>query len=264
MMARGRLRLAGLGLIGGLLSGMLAGGVAAQDLLCDPTVPLLHDVNHGYRERGDRCEGIYARSPVSGSTISVASFTKGTVSYELTETPLEVTWPPDLDRPVRLRAKPLRPDLFYQMDTHQPATETRFVWPTDFLQTYAIAPQDLAILGWAMVPLGGQEVPVHLPVSIHQGEPVAETDVYHLLVVPGVELSELFVAIDHIDEGGKVDGNALERTALEWGYYPADSGVPIALPDLPEPGVYQVKLIGRRLRDGIERPEHFWFYHPAS
>jgi hypothetical protein len=209
-MARRRLRLGGLGLVGGLLASVLGGGAAAQDTLCDPAVPLREDVNYGYQDRGDRCEGIYANSPVSGSTIGVASFTKGTVSYEFTTIPLEITWPSGLDQPVRLRAKPLRPDLFYQMDTFQPATASSFVWPTDFLLQYQIKPQD-----------------------------------------------------DLLDQGGRPERRVLERTALGFGFYPADSGVPIELPDLAGPGIYKVKLIAKLL-NGIERPEDFWFYHPTD
>ncbi|HSA82057.1 MAG TPA: hypothetical protein VLE23_14670 [Geminicoccaceae bacterium] len=261
-MARRALRRGGLVLVGGLLAGTLGGGAAAQEGLCDPAIPVFEGSDLGYRDRGDRCEGIYDKLEVSGSTISVVSFTEGKARYDPGEAPLEITWPSGLDRPVRLRAKPLRPDVFYQMDTVQPATAGSFVWPTDFLHTYDI--KDVAILGWAMVPLGDQELPVHLPLAIHQGEPAAAGGDYNLVVVPGVELSELSISIDHLDKGGEVDATALERTELEWGYYPADSGVPIPLPDLSEPGIYQVRLIAKRLRDGIERPEQFWFYRPAG
>jgi hypothetical protein len=262
-MARRRLRLGGLGLVGGLLASVLGGGAAAQDTLCDPAVPLREDVNYGYQERGDRCEGIYANSPVSGSTIGVASFTKGTVSYEFTTIPLEITWPSGLDQPVRLRAKPLRPDLFYQMDTFQPATASSFVWPTDFLLQYQIKPQDLAILGWSMVPVGGQDLRVYLPLGIHQGDATPQGGGYNLLAVPGVDLAELFISIDLLDQGGRPERRVLERTALGFGFYPADSGVPIELPDLAGPGIYKVKLIAKLL-NGIERPEDFWFYHPTD
>lgn len=261
-MARRGLQRGALVLVGGLVAGTLGGGAAAQEGLCDPAIPLFEESDLGYRDRGDRCEGIYDKLEVSGSTLSVVSFTEGDVSYDPAEAPLEVTWPLGLDRPVRLRAKPLRPDLFYQMDTVQPATASSFVWPTDFLDTYEI--REVAILGWAMVPLGGLELPVHLPLAIRQGEGTAEGGGYNLLVVPGVELSEIYVSIDHVDQGGKVDDTLLERHALEWGYYPADSGVSIPLPDLAEPGIYLVTLIAERLRDGIERPEQFWFYQPAG
>jgi hypothetical protein len=185
------------------------------------------------------------------------------VSYEFTTIPLEITWPSGLDRPVRLRAKPLRPDLFYQMDTFQPATASSFVWPTDFLLQYQIKPQDLAILGWSMVPVGGQDLKVYLALGIHQGDATAQSGDYNLLAVPGVDLTELFISIDLLDQGGRPERTVLERTALAFGFYPADSGVPITLPDLAGPGIYQVKLIAKLL-DGIERPEDFWFYHPTD
>jgi hypothetical protein len=60
-MTRRRLRLGGFGLVSGLLASVLGGGAAAQDTLCDPAVPLLESVKYGYQERGDRCEGIYAK-----------------------------------------------------------------------------------------------------------------------------------------------------------------------------------------------------------
>jgi hypothetical protein len=150
------------------------------------------------------------------------------------------------------------------MDTVQPATPSSFVWPTDFLIQYQITPQDLAILGWSMVPVGGQDLAVYLPLTIRQGDAAAQGEGYNLLVVPGVDLAELFIMIDLLDQGGNPERTVLERTALGFGFYPADSGVAIALPDLAGPGIYQVKLIAQRLLDGIERPEDFWFYHPAD
>ena len=236
----------------------------AQEDMCDPALPRFMDHQHGYRDWGDRCEGIYAEAPVSGATIGVASFTRGMISYELVYTPLTITWSDELARPVRLQAKPLRPDLFYQMDTVRPPGEGTFEWPATFLSLYQIAPRDLAVLGWVTLTFGEQEHLVHLPLTIRQGEASAEPRNYELLVVPGVELEELFIAIDHVDREGKVLAGVLERTALEYGYYPADSGVPITLPDLAGVGFYHVKLVAKRKRDGIERPEQFWFYHPTG
>lgn len=235
-----------------------------QEEMCDLSLPEFVDHQHAYRNWGDRCEGIYAETPVSGATISVFSFTRGKIDYEMEETPLTISWPNPLERPVRLRAKPLRPDLFYQMDTLRSPDESDFEWPATFLSLYRIAPRDLAVLGWVDWTFGTQDQPVYLPLNIKQGEAGAASRSYELLVVPGVELKELSIAIERVDEHGKLLDGELERTDLGYGFYPPDSGVPITLPDLSEVGFYQVKLWAKRRRDDIERERQFWFYHSGD
>jgi hypothetical protein len=111
---------------------------------------------------------------------------------------------------------------------------------------------------------GARILRVHLPLAIHQGAATAQGKGYNLLAVSGVDLAEFSISIDLLDQGGRPESTVLERTELGFTFYPADSGVPILLPDLAEPGIYQVKLIGKGLHDGLERPAQFWFYHPAG
>jgi putative ABC transport system substrate-binding protein len=52
----------------------------AQQSHCDPALPQLKDTPLGYRERGDRCEGLYIRD-VSSTTLLIGSFTESHQEY---------------------------------------------------------------------------------------------------------------------------------------------------------------------------------------
>ena len=67
-------------LIGALLSACL-GSAHARPGDCDPSLPQVN-TPLGYRDRGDRCEGVYIKE-VSSTTLTVRSFTDGFESYDL-------------------------------------------------------------------------------------------------------------------------------------------------------------------------------------
>ena len=118
---------------------------AADDAHCDPSIPKRDDIPHGYRLRSDRCEGVYAQ-PAS-ATFAVASFMATPAPGPLEDqTPLTVSWRAVSDAAPRLRARSIRPDLFYQMDTQRPKGTATFTWPTDRVLEHIDRDLDLAVL----------------------------------------------------------------------------------------------------------------------
>ncbi len=102
-----------------LLSLACLGPAHAAAADCDPSLTQVKTA-FGYRDRGDRCEGVYIKE-VSSTALTVASFTEVFEPYDLQSSePLHLAW----DRPpgnasVRLRAQSLRRRLYYRMDAVQ-------------------------------------------------------------------------------------------------------------------------------------------------
>jgi hypothetical protein len=51
--------------------------------MCDPQLPSPAGGSNGYRMRGDRCEGIYTKEVAGGAGISLVSFTRSAIKYDL-------------------------------------------------------------------------------------------------------------------------------------------------------------------------------------
>ena len=232
---------------------------AADDAHCDPSIPKRDDIPHGYRLRSDRCEGVYAQ-PAS-ATFAIASFMATPAPGPLEDqTPLTVSWRAVSDAAPRLRARSIRPDLFYQMDTLRPKGTATFTWSTDVLRARGISPADLGVIGWVPLRIGNVEREVLLPVSIGRGPAGGGGARYTLVVVPRAEVREVFVALDRIDHAGQIVAPVRPRAPLRYGYYPRNRGLPIPIGDLTAPGLYYLELTLER-RDGPIETRSVWFLH---
>jgi hypothetical protein len=244
--------------------------------ICDPSKPVASEPWDRYHERGgNRCEGVYGEQPVSGDIIGeIASFTRGPPRYEVKPTPLTLGWPDTVEGPVRLRAVALREDLLYQMDAVQPQGTSSFAWPSDVLVHRKIGPEELGVRGWVVRPLLGRARPLHLPLTVRQGDLAStassEAERYVVVVVPGAALRKLEVALDRVimaDEGAAPPSEASQALDelkpyrdLGRGHYAANSAFPFALPVLSQPGTYRLRLRAER-EDGEPDSESFWFMH---
>src|SRR5687768_9332763 len=92
------------------------GQLLTAQVTCDPALPAIKEGHLGYRDRGDRCEGLYI-NPVSSTTLAVASFTEHFENFDNTGNTLLIEWdkPPAGDE-IHLRAQGIRPRLYYRMD----------------------------------------------------------------------------------------------------------------------------------------------------
>ena len=72
--------------------------------VCDTSLIAPQDSPHGYRLRGDRCEGIYIQE-LAGTTLKVAALLESFEDYSLTGAQdLRVAWTPPGEGTVSLRA----------------------------------------------------------------------------------------------------------------------------------------------------------------
>jgi hypothetical protein len=239
-----------------------APAAVAQQPVCDPSLEERARGPHGYRQRKDRCEGIYAQD-VGGDPLIFASLTESFDDYTPSEDgnpPLTIEWTPLGSGTVELRAVGMKRDLYYQMDTGRPAASARYSWPSDVLAARHIARPQLGVLGWIRRPLGAVERDVYLPLRIAQGKEPAHNATYELTLFPTAPLTEVFLSVAQVDDSGRVLRTVRSGKALGYEDYPAQQPIHIPLGDLGSRGIYQVE-IGAVLESGSSITLKHWFYH---
>lgn len=236
--------------------------VSAQSSPCDPHLPQPAQNPYGYRLRGDRCEGIYVQE-VGGSPLLIASWTESFPDYDLTSRqPVAMEWDTAGNAAdVRLRAQALRRRLYYRMDAVRPGGVRSFTWPSDLLAALSISKPDIGIAAVTRGVVAGGERDIYLPLRISQGARPARAGSYRLVLVPGVEIKELFLTLT-VMTGSKAtllkDGES-----VGYGYYPAEQPIEIPVSGLRVRGFYHLE-IGATLKNGGVSATDLWFYHPGS
>lgn len=229
---------------------------------CDPSLPQRTDTPLGYRDRGNRCEGIYVKQ-VGSTMLLVASFTESFADYTLEAgKPLQLEWDlPPGQSPVRLRAQGLKRRLYYRMDTSQPPGNKSYSWAVNVLASLNIRKPDIGVVGLTRYRVGQTEREVYLPLRISQAGRPIRTGRYTLILLPGVELAEVFVSLAPTGADGQPGKFIRDGEKLGYGYYPAERGVAIPLSGLPQAGIYYLE-IGAALSSGGTTTVQLWFYHP--
>lgn len=240
-----------------------AASLVAQDSVCEPDLLTRAEGPLGYRLRGDRCEGLYAR-PVAGTSLYVISLTEYFEDFDpLAAEPLHVAWSAPDTGQLRLRAEGTERLLYYRMDAVSPPGSSQFEWPTGVLGAQRITRDSLGIVAWTNLPVGGVERDVYVPLSISQRTPPARCGEYVLLLWTGLRLREVYVTLGRADSSGAVVTLVRDNEPLSLGYYPAEWPIRVELNDLAESGIYLLK-IAADTRDGATRSIEHWIYHPAE
>lgn len=227
---------------------------------CDSHILSPGNDPYGYRLRGDRCEGIYIQE-VAGTPLGVASWTQYQEDYDLSSgAPLILEWDalPE-SRSIHLRAHALRRRLYFQMDAIQSANNKFFTWKPDLLAAIGIPGRELGVVGLTKLTVGKTERDVYVPIRLRQKTHPAASSHYELVVIPGVELKELFVTIAPA-EGGQFLKNG---EPLGYGYYPAERPIAIPISRPSKPGIYHLGLGATQRNGGVSTTE-LWFFHPQK
>jgi hypothetical protein len=249
-----------LGAGGGLLPAL----AAVPKSPCDVALDQPAGNPYGYRLRGERCEGVYIQE-VSSTTLLVASLTESFEDYDLASgKALLIEWPQVPGHgDVRLRTQGLRRRLFYRMDAVRPSGSTSFTWPAEILTALEISRKDIGIVGSTRLPVGQTERDVYVPLQIGQQRDLSRSGSYRLVLLPGVELTELFISLAALGSDGRQHTSMKDEEALGYGYYPAERPIEVPIADLKTPGIYHLE-IGARLRAGGAFTVELWLYHPDS
>jgi hypothetical protein len=235
----------------------------AGDAHCDRDLVQPREDAWGYRLRDDRCEGTYARE-VAGRTLRVVSLTESFEDYDPASTQrLLLEWTAPAGAGVRLRAQALRHRLYYRMDTLRPARTTSYEWPPMLLGRFDLRSHELGVLAWMTHDFGEGPRDVYLPLRISQRTGAPRSEAYRLLIVPGVELVEVFISLASVRPGGRSGSAILTDHALAQGYYPAERPIAVTLPRLKTHGVYSLD-IGAPVRGGGSSAVRVWLYHAGA
>jgi len=233
--------------------------ILAQGDHCDPGLPQRVSDSYGYRLRGDRCEGIYIRE-VQGSAIKVVSLTESVEDFSTaTNKNLLMTWVAPSRISVRLRAYGLRHKLYYRMDSLRPAGTTSYDWSPNLLAALNLRRHELGLVAWVSQPVDNKNRDVYLPVSLTQ-QTASKSDHYDLVLLPGVELTELFLSVAPLKPDGAPDVYIRQNESLGRGYYPAERKITIPLPKPRTSGIYYVEIGGTK-KAGGSLTMQAWFYH---
>jgi hypothetical protein len=227
---------------------------------CDPHLPSSPDDPYSYRIRGDRCEGIYIRE-VAGSTLLVASLIESVEDFNPNASQnLQVEWPALGDTSIRLRAQAFRHSLHYRMDSLRPAGNTSYTWSPNLLATFNLKKGELGVVARTQFKIGATKRDVYLPLRIRQQSRTSEGGNYQLVLLPGTELTEVYLNLSPVKPDGGL-GNFLKKDqALGYGYYPAKRKITIVLPELKTTGIYYLG-VSATLSGGGSHEEKLWFYH---
>ena len=228
---------------------------------CDPALPGIKEGGLGYRDRGDRCEGLYI-NPVSNTTLFVASFTEQFENYDNTGTTILIEWDqPPANKEIHLRGQGIKPRLYYRMDAYKSGTNTFFAWPAGILTSLNIKRNDIGITGKVKLPVGKTERYVHLPLRIRKQGEAKRTGSYKLILMPGVQLTEIYISLASVGPDGNPQQFLRNDEALGYGYYPAERAVEIPIATPVNKGIYYLKL-GAKIKSGGTKAIEFWFYNP--
>ena len=251
-----------LGMIGALdlPSGLYATPITAH-VDCDSLVATQASDPLRYRQRGDRCEGVYGQNVAGSSTLRVASLVESLEAFDDTSSaPLRVEWTAPAGEAVTLRASAIRAGLYYRMETAHPIAGSSFTWPSDVRRPLRISSADIGVTGSASMPIGDARREVLVPLRISQRRPPARSSSYRLTLWPTVGLSEVFVTVAATGADGAPTRYLQRDAKLGYGVYPAERPIVVRLPALSERGVYLVRVAATREGSGAAT-RSFLLYH---
>ena len=122
---------------------------AAAQKYCDPALPQGSGAN-GYKERGDRCEGLFfLRTGSVLQTINLISFQQETGKIPQASGRWLLSSPAMQTSKLSLRVEAL-PDtnIYYRMDTQTAAGAKAFIWDTRLLASLELAAPQIGIVAW--------------------------------------------------------------------------------------------------------------------
>lgn len=234
------------------------------DSPCDPKLIPSKTDPLTYGRRGERCEGVYF-VPVSGSAdLSLVAFTEPIGSFPVApDERLYLQWTAGPGKPaVHVRAVSVKSGVYYRMDVVRPEGSDRLEWPGDVVGRLNLTSADLALTAWAQQTIGGRTQNVYVPLNVGKSASAVRKDQYVAKLVPGSEVSELFLTLAAVGPDGR-DEKFLKRDEPLKGFYPAERPISVPISGLPAAGLYRLRL-GAVLRGGGSTTTTFVFYHPGS
>lgn len=244
---------------------LLAGPLGAVTN-CDPALEHESQSPMAYRQRGDRCEGLYAQQ-VSALRLDIRSFVRSFAAFDPDkDAELTLAWqaPPGAVQDVRLRAFSLKPRQYFRMDTAVPAARGFYRWPSDVLAAVPLGRDDLGILAWLEMPgPADKNRAVYLP--LRAGAPAAapSEEGYEVTLVPSARLREVRVTLRRTDSHGEVLATLRRDEELGYGYYASEKPTVLTTGRLEAPGFYRLEVTATTA-SGLPASCEIDFYHSGE
>jgi hypothetical protein len=233
----------------------------AQSGPCDPGIVRLSGSGSlAYKDLGARCEGTFANPSGGAADLQLVSLTKSfpLMNFDGTS-PLSLIWFPPFPADVRLRAVSTRYKFYYQMDAH-PGTANKFTWPTDRLAASGLLRPEVGVLAWFPHAIAGKTLDLFLPVVVKaKGSPPPRSSSIEVVVVPTVQLKEVFRSVTHYTDEGVKQTVALSNSPLQYGSYPAHEPVRLSLDLGTTDGLYRFDVTAT-IADGGTLQRSYWIY----
>jgi hypothetical protein len=231
---------------------------------CDSLVATQTSDPLRYRQRGDRCEGVYGQNVSGSSTLRVASLVESLEAFDDSSSlPLRVEWTAPEGEAVLLRASAIRAGLYYRMETVRPIAASSFSWPADVRRPLRISSADVGVTGVTSMTVGGSRREVLVPLRISQRRPPTRSSSYRLTLWPTIGLSEVYLTVAATGASGAPVRYLKRDEKLGYGVYPAERPIVVRLPALSERGVYLVRVAATREGSGgVTRS--FLLYHAGA
>jgi len=228
---------------------------------CDSNLTKLSNGPLEYKDRGDRCEGIYVKE-VGSTTLQIVSLTESFGEYNTNSgKPILIEWDtPPANSAIHLRAQSVKWKLYYRMDTYRPNGDKLYNWPTDILASLSIEKSDFGLVGIAQDSIAKEKRDIYVPLRVSQDGKTIRTNNYNLMLLPGVELKEVFISLAPLGTDGRPGKFIKNGDELKYGYYPAERSIQIPISGLQIAGVYYLE-IGATLRNGGSSTLQIFFYH---
>jgi hypothetical protein len=246
------------------------GVFAEADSDCDPGLPINKANPLSYRERENRCEGLYVLQ-LAGEALRIAEFAVFPDNFKPEKAkPLLITWPKAAAGEIHIRAISLRPKLYYRMDSVRLMDGSPFKWQTDILTASLVnlSRREIGITGLVTI-ASSKQTKIYLPLSIESGDSGSKGeatihDSYDLVLLPAVQLEEVYFTLCPYDNG-KVGDPIKKGVPLEFGYYPADEPITVKIPfsELAPSHVYYFS-VGATLKNGSSTSVDGYFLHPVQ
>lgn len=234
---------------------------------CDPQL-LNPSQSYGYREREGRCEGSYKRRVSASATLLglLATASADDICGERrSSTHLVWSVPTDAGppQPVRLHAESLREELPYRLETTQPPGSSSFEWPGEIRCGNAVRlrASELGVLARTSLTRSAKPVDVLLPVTFSNQPNARPSPPYRALLFSGRPISEVYVSLFHLPEGGNPTRIYAELPLKKQPYPPR---VPITIllspADVQASGLYRLR-VSVEFQDGSPYSLDYYFFN---
>ncbi len=215
-----------------------------NNIKCDPKLESRSKgFLHGYKKRGDRCEGIYGQE-IDNRTLEIRSFTKGSLNYDLKSTKfLSLKWAkPPFGNELKIEGKSLLRKLYYKMDTQQSISSKVYTWPTNLLSRLNITESQVGWTAKTTSEVNGKFMDIYIPIMIDSNQNTVISEKYELVIFPGVELREVYISVVAIEFSSDFEKEIITNKKLERKKFFAKQVINIPITGIKESGLYRVDI----------------------